>query len=552
MKMKCFSMTTKLLAPLVLAFGLMTAQAQADQSSLIVSRDSQNAKVVNLTLTKDVYRSEEYQDNYTVDVPYEDTETYTEQVPYQDTETYTEQEPYQESENVCHTQTDYERQCRNEQVCHHVPRRECHNNQVCHQIPHEQCEDHQVCHGHDCHNERHCHTEHHDECHNEEHCENRDEQECHNEERCENVPHSHQVCQIETVTKYRNVTKTREVTRYREEQRTRIVTRYRQETRCCVTKTRDVFDHQYAASILVNFPVEASLSSNESETFLASLTDSDASARLNFEPKNTIYGYAPAAIAQRSIDHFEVTMHVVPKYTGADLGKNTISGLKLENIAAVSAHIYFNDSGVLPKVNTNYQLQVLEPISGKELANFQQASAGQTKIDFTIPAIDPSITSVLVKLAVARNGVVLDGPVQFLLEGNLAVKKEAPYNPAPFLNPDLVDSSKLSGPAPNTVLQFIDHTDVIPQVKTEYHVKLTLADGKILADKIVKRDLFKATDDGTPIKLSLLKDLGVSADDMAGLKSGTAIALELNVLRYGSRFTPSPSVVTITDNLKIK
>lgn len=58
-----------------------------------------------------MYRTEDYQDNYTVKVPYEATETYYEDVAYQDYESYTDYEEYYDRERVCRTENEYRESC---------------------------------------------------------------------------------------------------------------------------------------------------------------------------------------------------------------------------------------------------------------------------------------------------------------------------------------------------------------------------------------------------------------------------------------------------------
>jgi hypothetical protein len=593
------------------ALGLAGA-AIADQQSLEVERTAKQPSQLRVNLSKDVYRQESYQDSYTVDVPYQEEETYTEQVPYTDTETYTEQEPYQETQNVCRDVTDYEHQCQNEQVCQDVPKQECQNEQLCQDVPKQECRNEQECRDvprQECHNEQQCQQVPRQECHNEEQCENgqhgerncrneqkcetRYENECRNEQRCENrnerecnsvprcethnerecrneqkctshnerecrneqkcvdIPHTRHECHDETVTKYRDVTKTREVTKYRDETRTRTVTKYRQEERCCETKYRDVFDHTYLAKLDVNFPAEATLDAGEREVFLAQLNGNDADAKVSFAPEKTLYGYGPADIQQRAIDQFEVTMKLVPKYKAADLGQASITKVALDVTGAPK--FTMNDAGGLPKVATTYDLQVVDPSSGAVLASLQKTGGAQTAISWDLPALSAALTRVHVKLAVARTGIVIDGPVQFLWENDVPVQREQAYDPKPYLNKDLVNSAGLTGKTPALNFTFRDQTKVIPQVHTEYEVKLSVVakTTKTIADKTLKREALQAKPDGT-VSLALAKDLGVSSGDLKGLASGTVVALELRVLRYGSRFSPSPSVVTVTGKLKVK
>lgn len=67
------------------------------------------------------------------------------------------------------------------------------------------------------------------------------------------------------------------MTKTRTETQTRPVTKYRDEEKCCVTKTRKVFDRQLQFNVNVVFPQNAILLGTEIETLNVILVSADAS-----------------------------------------------------------------------------------------------------------------------------------------------------------------------------------------------------------------------------------------------------------------------------------
>ncbi|GIL18063.1 MAG: hypothetical protein BroJett040_18140 [Oligoflexia bacterium] len=87
------------------------------------------------------------------------------------------------------------------------------------------------------------------------------------------------------------MTRYRTVTRYRKELRTREVVRYREEQRCCVTRYRDVFDHQWTLSVQIHFPQNSQLLEGERESVQVELIGNEAKpeVRLNWMDSKFLY-----------------------------------------------------------------------------------------------------------------------------------------------------------------------------------------------------------------------------------------------------------------------
>ncbi len=115
-KMITACMTLNLILP-AQSFALATP---AEKTSEQIVRTAASGLLLSTTLSKNIMRQVPYEDDYTVEVPYQAEETYYESVPYEDQEAYTDYETYYETEYRCRTVDDSRRECRNEQVCSDV------------------------------------------------------------------------------------------------------------------------------------------------------------------------------------------------------------------------------------------------------------------------------------------------------------------------------------------------------------------------------------------------------------------------------------------------
>lgn len=284
-----------LYAALILSMVIGLASDADDSESQQLTRTQASGLTLKGQLSKDVYRVEQKQESYEVDVPYEtqvpyteivpyeDSETYEEQVPYEGTETYevdvpyegtesyevqvpyetTEsydeqipyetQEayeeripyadkeayearvPYEETETYHDTETTYT----TEQVCQTVTdyRESCQVEKICRKNPVQEgeCKMEQVCRERNgqktCFEQKKCNPS----TGGDEVCTDKNvcRKEPYSKNECSNkqVPHTSTVTKTRTVTKYRTETRYRDVTHYRTETRYRKVTKYRTETR---------------------------------------------------------------------------------------------------------------------------------------------------------------------------------------------------------------------------------------------------------------------------------------------------------------------------------
>lgn len=340
------------------------------------------------------------------------------------------------------------------------------------------------------------------------------------------------------------------VTRYRQELRYRTVTRYRTETRCCVTKTRQVYDHQLTANVTLAFPADASLVTGEKETFRAVLNDDGS---INLKARQAIYTYAPE-ITNLGDGKYNVQMHLAPTYQPEDLGEKTIAKLKLV-VVGNHVRLLFNDAGAVNKTRTHYDVQLINGNNGTPLLSDQKDNANYAqKIVWDLNAALPAGQAVTVRLAVSRDGIVIAQPVKFNLDANLNVAKEAAYDAGPYTKADKIHHYRIAGKNAGIVITFRDDTKVIDEVATEYRLGMFVQEGKngrLLGEKTFKREDLKL-DSNSNFNLSLANDFGIAAEELAKLNPGTVLGLSGEVSRYGSRFKNGKAVVAIKAKLTVK
>lgn len=588
----------------------LVAAAPSERPSADASR-TKAAEAIVSKLSKNIYRTEEYQDTYTEEVPYEAEETYYVDIPYQDTEDYWENVPYQTWEQVCRDNVTY--------------RQECHTERVCNVAKLDFVQGIQIAEG--------------------------DQggrpgfgggmgggrgegpgrggfpgghpggppgggmgggggmpdrggggpgpdrgghgggggwpghgggggghpgggggwpghggggghpggggnpppppppPTCRNEQRCQQVPVRNRECHQEQVTRYRQERRTRTVTRYRQEARTRTVTRYRTETRCCVTKTRSVFDHQIAANVTYAFPAEATLEGDEKESFRTSL---DRDGSVSVKVLKSIYTYNPVVTDQGN-GQVLVQMNLLPTYQPEQLGAASIGSQRV-TVVGQRSRLTFTDLGAVNKTRSHYALQLIDPATNAVLIEEQRDNLNHSEKviwDLNVPSVAGK--NVIVKLNVSREGVVIAGPVAFESAAELTVKQEAKYDPSPYTKASQIHHYRIEGVNEKIIVTFRDDSKVIDEVSTEYRLGIFVQEGRsgrLLAEKTFKREQMKVEKNGD-MRLSLASDFGIAVEELAKLKYKTVIALSGNVIRYGSRFKNGTATVAMKGKLTV-
>jgi hypothetical protein len=471
------------LVALLLSLGVF--QAKADQESATLTRTASSGAQMSAQLSKDLYRSVPYQDNYeeqeayqaqedyTVDVPYQDTETYYENVPYQEQESYQDTETYYDTEYRCHNETSYENQCHIERLCQPEP-----GEQIC-EIAHE-C-------GTDAHGQQICKDR--KVCHD-----GPSRQNCQDRNVCQSVPTTHQVCANEQVPRQRTVTKWRTVTKYRQEQRTRTVTKYRQETRtrtvtkyrtvtkCCVTKYRDEFDHTWNMNVQVLVPARAALQGNEQESFSIEMAGSEAQPQINFSVLSSIYGYSIAhQTVQGSSGRLELAL--APKYNDKTLGADLITEIEMSGDNQDSLNeIIISDKGIVPRVSTAYNFQIVD-MATKQVVSAGQASSAQAVqggIVVKLAQALPSDSDYAIQLSATRSGIVLEKTFSFTVTKQILFTrwKAADFGTQTLKSLNVVEEKD------KTSLVFVDE-GANPKLATQYTVQVLGKDGRQLSSQVL-------------------------------------------------------------------
>ena len=601
----------------IVATQSLAQQAPKEKLSVQIKRSASSPMTIVESLTKNILKTESYQDSYIeqvpyqetetyqIEVPYQTTETYTEQVPYQDTETYTEQVPYQDTEtyleNVAYevqvpyteTVTEYrqeykcsnETKYRREQQCQNVTRyrQDCHTEQQCYIVPGtgggQQCQIVEEC-GTNAQGQRICKKR--NVC-----TDSSDgsgpQQKCENKQVCESTPYTDNVCsyvdvpyienvcnyvsvpyqtqvtKYRTETQYRQEQKTRAITRYRNETRTRAVTKYKTETRsrtvtkmrledrtrqvtkyrdeekCCVTKTREVFDRQLSYNVSVVFPQNAILNANESETLNIKLVQAGLNnASVQLEILNSIYGYK---IASQNLNGagIDVVLVMIPKLDLSNAGPVTIQNLKINFLSQNQKfEISFSDVLNSSRTQTDYEISLYDLQNNALIETLPVTQLSSGLLGAINTANLDSEAKFKVVLKVTRSGILISGAqIQFESVVN--------YERRTLQKSDLLSLSDkknlgglVSGQGLDSGLLVSDLTSDFADVETTYAIYLTAkkSDGSslTLATTVISRAALKQQ--GQVLKLKNL--VKVSSDVAKVLQKGKKIAFTIQAARKSS------------------
>jgi hypothetical protein len=537
----------RLLSLIALIFHLM-APAQAapgDQPMQRLVRSAQSGSSLETILSKNHYRQEAFEAEYTVQVPYETTEAYVVDIPYETIEHYTDYEQQCRSEHRCHDR--HREQCNVEPVCRAIPDRECRQERVCRPHPDQpRCEEVTEC-GTNALGERICKTRKvcrgggsREDCGMVERCESRTREECRQERRCHTVPDRQ--CGFENVCESVPVNRTRTVTKYRQETRTRTVTKTRTETRCCQTQYRQVFDRQDQLSVHLNFPAEAQLLPQETEVFEVKLVGSSSRLDVDFRALAPIFGYR---VAKKDIkgSHAEIDLAPVAKHTEQELGVSTIQKLQLQ-VQEAGVSVLFVDLGQRSRVQTEYEVLV-KTLGEAVVARAVGLGTGAKEVSLSLDASLDINQTYLLEIRVQRSGPVLAGPIDFTHQ--VTAKVESIANLDPYKDLSLVLKPRLEGSESGAQMLFRDLSPVHPAVKSTYHLKILRQSGflgsgrKELVQTVLSRESLTLSPSGD-FQIPLL-DLGIRPKDLEKhVKSGDKLSIELTVIRQSSLFGGLPEI----------
>ncbi|WP_413290301.1 hypothetical protein [Bdellovibrio sp. HCB337] len=487
--------------------GVVANAAPAEKTTATLTRSAASGTEVSETLTKNIYRQESVQVPYTVQEPYQDTETYYENVPYQETESYYENVPYQDQE----TYTDYEEYYEQEYRCEERSRDEriCHDKESCHIAPgtnpdgspRRVCTTQPVC-----------------------------ETITRRYQDCDYVPvrRTRAVERTRWVTRYRQELRHRTVTRYRQEQRTRTVTRYRDKEVCCKTEIRTVFDHQFQLPVRVVFPAETVLAGAEQETFSVEFTGSESSPSVKLTPKKVLFGYE---VERQDVNGagIVVTLKRVALYSQDQLGVATIKGLGLQAIKEGSV-IRFTDEGLRPRVDTAYSYQVFEVGTTDILAQGSVvAQAAQVSIPLQVILTENKTYQVDIRLF--RKGLPLAADIDTVISATQTVSSLK--NASVYMDKSQIGRFEIRGEKEDSRLFFRDQAPKDEGVSTLYRIEVIVGekDGQVVSTKEIALENMPLSTNNF-YRLMLGSDLGVPSQILKDkVRDGKTISVRVTVVR---------------------
>ncbi len=319
-----------------------------------------------------------------------------------------------------------------------------------------------------------------------------------------------QVAVTHTVTKYRPVT------------------RYRDEDRCCVTKNHDVFDHQEPLRVDIVFPQGSELQADEVEKFSVKMK-SATDVSLKFF--HTIFAYE---IVSKNISNGVATfvLKTVPKFSENDLGLSTIQSLNLSEDGQNSL-LSFIDTGLRPRVETQYNWEIIEQESNTLVAQGTLDSSGANVISLPISAKFSIERAYVVNLNVIREGVVLAAPIKFQTQ---IINTGTPAYPEMITNADLVSNPAIRVTKSGAiVLTLSDALPYFEETTTSYKIKIERDSGflGLGSSTLVEKTFSKPKTDIVNFAFDLKRDLGISDSDMKNfVKSGKTLYLTVVISRY--------------------
>jgi hypothetical protein len=334
----------------------------------------------------------------------------------------------------------------------------------------------------------------------------------------EHVPQQH--CGYESTTEYRQV------------QRTRTVTAYRTETRCCQSVPHSVPDHVWAQAVELIFPVEAALNASETEKIEVTLAGSESTPSVKVDSRHAIFKYS---IVRQDVSNgvLNVQLAIVPTLTDKDLGVKTIGSVTLD-FQAAELDVRIQDASTNPRVLSSYDVRILEKgttvVLGETMAVVREGLIVRAPIS---GQFDPE-KDYIVQITVARSGVVVVAPVQFSVVKTILAEK---IDAKKLASKVMVGHFSTVGRQDALVLRFRDDAGSYKTVRTDYAFTISLKDKKVLtpvAAGSVNNQALKMDKDGhllVPLKDTFKVDPAV----LALLVKHKTLTVQLVVTRSSKR-----------------
>lgn len=264
-----------------------------------------------------------------------------------------------------------------------------------------------------------------------------------------------------------------------------------------MTKYRDEYDHSSELDVVVQFPAVAQLMPGEQESFEINMTGDEAQPAATFETTQSIYGYS--VVDQKlSGRTYLIKLGLVAKYSADQLGAKTITGLTLA-FANGTAQVRFADRGQMPRVASQYNVQILQ--AGSLVAEARGASVGGASSQ---------------------------------------VAQSLPVSATQLTNWDILDVGSQSG------IYFMDHTPYNNLVATTYKVTLQARVGgalQMIGTATLDRSSVKVNSEGLS-QILLVRDMKLPVEVASRLVTRSAeIQVDVEISRQSSRLNHGQPVI---------
>lgn len=353
-------------------------------------------------------------------------------------------------------------------------------------------------------------------------CRTYHETECRNEQVCRTETRYEQECRSVAIPHTRIVTKYRTETHYRTEERERVV-------------TDAVFDHSWTTDVVIEMPAESQLIDGEQESVIVTLRGSETAPDVDVAVDSPVFNYH-VLDKQRNGAAIRVKLGLVARYSPEQLGRSTVSGLKLVKHPGGSFSINFTDVGVVARTKTVYEAGLIDADTGEQVFGLSlEGAVGATDvaIPVNVPVADQHDHKI--KLRVKREGIVLSSPVDFELE----VDQVAQLDPAIYIDKNGVREFAILGAGAGAELLFTDITPNDSKVDVSYELVLKKKALDFLWKSTVAKGRFKRADlehrgDKVIVPLRLFK--GMDQKKLGSLfEKGAKVYIEAQIVRVSTR-----------------
>ena len=334
----------------------------------------------------------------------------------------------------------------------------------------------------------------------------------------QHIPQQH--CGFESVTEYRQV------------QRTRTVTRYRTESRCCQSVAHSVPDHVWSQPVELRFPAEAALFAGETEKLEVSLAGTEATPSVKIASRQAIFRYA---IVRQDLSGgvLVATLAVVPTLTEKDLGAKTIGSVTLD-FQAAELEVRIQDAVKNPHITSAFDVRIFEKGTTTVLGETTAVVREGLVVRAPLAGAFDAEKDYVVQLSVTRSGAMVVAPVTFLVEKTILAEK---LDLKKLADKSQLGSFSTNGNLDALVLRFRDGAAGYKTVKTEYAFKIALKDKKGLtpvAAGSVDNQALKLDKDGR-VLVPLKDTFHLDAATVALLAKNKTLSIQLVVTRTSKR-----------------